>query len=173
MAMTGPDPSAGLPEGIPAGDRAAVERWRRVERLAHVMDSAVRVPGTDRRIGADGLVGLVPGLGDAATLGVAGLIVVEAIRLGARGSTIARMLLTVALDALIGAVPLVGWIGDFAYKGNSRNVALLRRHALDPTRTRAESRRAVVVTVIALLVIAVLIVVAVGALLAWGISRLG
>ncbi len=153
-------------------DPDAAQRWRRVDRLAHVMDEAVRVPGTQRRVGVDGLVGMVPGIGDAATFGVAGLIVVEGVRLGARGSTIVRMLLNVALDALMGTVPVVGWLSDFVFKANSRNVALLRRHALDPDRTRAQSRTAVALTVVGLVAVLLLVVAAAVGLVVWLTSLL-
>lgn len=164
-----PDPRhSSAPAAVPASaDPETVERWDRVERLAWIMDSAIAVPGTDRRIGADGLLGLIPGIGDAASFGVAGLIVVEGVRLGARGATLVRMLLNVGVDAAMGLVPLIGWLGDFAFKANTRNVMLLRRHAVDPARTQDDSRRAVALAIVSLIGLLVLLVGAVVALVVW------
>lgn len=90
------------------------------------------MPGTSLRFGLDPILGLVPGLGDAAGAVLAGWLVVEAWRIGVAPATIGRMVLNVALDAAVGAVPVLGDIFDFAWKANLRNVALLERHAADP-----------------------------------------
>ncbi len=126
-------------------DDERAQREQRVRRLAHLLDDAVRVPGTERRVGLDGLLGLIPGLGDLTSLGLAGVVVLEAVRLGAHGATLARMLANVAVDAVLGAVPVLGWIADFGFKANRRNVALLERHVVDEEGTRRSSRRALVV----------------------------
>ena len=104
------------------------EREReRLERLAWWMDERFRIPGTNRRVGLDGLLGLVPGIGDTATTLVAAWIVVEAWRMGAPTHLIGRMAANVAVDGVIGSVPLFGDIFDFAFKANSRNIRLLRQ----------------------------------------------
>jgi hypothetical protein len=99
----------------------------RLEMLAWWMDERFRIPGTNRRVGLDGLVGLVPGIGDTATTLVAAWIVVEAWRMGAPAHLVGRMAANVAIDSLAGSVPLVGDIFDIAFKANSRNIRLLRR----------------------------------------------
>lgn len=137
------------------------------ERLARLLDSQFRVPGTRMRFGVDGLLGLVPGVGAPAGMALSTMVIVQAVRLGARGSTVARMVLNVALDTVVGAIPLIGSVFDFAYKANNRNVALLQRHALDPAGTEAESRRAVRRTLIAVVVAIIATFVAVTALIAW------
>jgi hypothetical protein len=85
------------------------------------------------------LLGLVPGAGDALGAGVALWIVLQAARLGAPATTLLRMLANVAIDALIGAVPVAGDVFDFAWKANLRNVDLLERHVADPTGARRAS----------------------------------
>lgn len=98
-----------------------------IERLATLMDDAFRVPGTRWRFGWDGVIGLIPGVGDAATAVVALVPVAAAWRLGASRWVIARMLANVAVDSAVGALPVVGDAFDFYFKANRRNARLLRR----------------------------------------------
>ena len=104
-------------------------------RLADLMDSTFRLPG-GFRFGLDGLIGLIPGVGDLAGAAVSLYIVARAHRLGVSRATLYRMLLNVGAEALIGTIPLVGDIFDFAFKANLRNLALLERKLPPP-----ESRR--------------------------------
>lgn len=106
---------------------AEFQTLRRLQRLAGFMDSALRVPGTRWRIGADALVGLLPGIGDSATALVSLYLVAEAWRLGATTGTKARMLGNVAVDLIVGSVPLVGDVFDVGFRANRRNVNLLQR----------------------------------------------
>lgn len=101
---------------------------RRVARLAYWLDDRFRIPGTGRRVGLDGLVGLIPGIGDTATTLVAAYIVAEAARLGVPKRTIARMLANVGVDFAIGLVPLIGDLADLTWKANRRNARLLHDH---------------------------------------------
>ncbi len=100
----------------------------RLETLAHLMDTAFVIPGINRRVGFDALIGLVPVIGDLAGMVISSFIVYEAKRLGAPRWLVARMGLNVAFDGLIGAVPVAGDLFDAAFKANRRNVQLLRRH---------------------------------------------
>jgi Domain of unknown function (DUF4112) len=121
---------------------------QRVARLAHWLDDRFRIPGTRRRIGLDGLVGLIPGIGDTATALIASYIVLEAARLGVPKGTIARMLANVGIDYLLGLVPLAGDLADFAWKANRRNARMLRDHLIarrdDPPRAGADRARSTV-----------------------------
>jgi hypothetical protein len=101
---------------------------RRLDRFAHLSDSAYRIPIIGRRIGLDGLVGLVPGIGDGVTALAALYPVVEAWKLGVPKALLLRMLVNIGTDSVLGAVPIAGDLFDFAFKANRRNVALLRRH---------------------------------------------
>ncbi|WP_072008618.1 DUF4112 domain-containing protein [Hymenobacter sp. IS2118] len=106
----------------------ADERLRWVERVARLMDSQFRLPGTQFRFGLDPLLGLVPVVGDLSTLAVSGALLMTMMRHGASGAVVVRMALNILLDTVIGAIPILGNVFDFAYKSNERNVALLRRH---------------------------------------------
>jgi len=103
-----------------------------LRRFAVWLDAGIAVPGTSIRVGLDPLLGLVPGLGDAAGALLAAWILVEAIRMGASRATLARIAFNIAVDALVGAVPVLGDVFDVVWKANLKNVALLERHAIDP-----------------------------------------
>ena len=117
-----------------AAESGRVVRVERLRRVARLLDSAIGIPGTRFRVGFDGLVGLIPGGGDALTALFALWIVYEARRLGLPGTKIARMLLNVGVDAAIGVVPVLGDLFDFAFKANLRNIAIIDRHFGEPPR---------------------------------------
>jgi hypothetical protein len=96
--------------------------------VAHWLDDVLRIPGTRIRVGLDPILGLVPGGGDAVMAAVSLVIVARARQLGAPPGLIAAMLGNVALDFLVGLVPVAGDLLDAGIKCNRRNVTLLRRH---------------------------------------------
>jgi hypothetical protein len=108
--------------------RTRAERIARIEALAALLDTAFLIPGTNIRFGFDALIGLVPGIGDALTTAVSLWLVKEARALGAPGHLIARMLGNIALDSVVGVVPLLGDAFDLMWKSNRRNLHLLRKH---------------------------------------------
>jgi hypothetical protein len=134
--------------GGSAEDRARrdLERLRAITR---VFDQAFAIPGTKWRFGLDALFGLVPGLGDIA----GGLVAVYALRvarnLGAPPAIQLHMLSNIALDALIGMVPVAGDLFDFAFKAQTRNLALLDAYAATPHRAARRSRRGLVLMAVA------------------------
>lgn len=107
------------------GQRRALRRTKKVSRL---LDDAVRIPGTDYRIGADAIVGALPVAGDAVTGAVSLYIVAEAARLGVPPAVLGRMLLYVGADVAIGSVPVLGDVADVAFKSSRWNVSLLEKH---------------------------------------------
>ncbi len=108
-----------------ADKRATLEH---LDRLAYWLDDRFRVPGTGFRVGLDGLVGLVPGVGDVATNAVTAYIVYRAWRLGIPKPVLLRMLANLGIDTVVGIVPVAGDLLDLGFKANRRNVRLLRRH---------------------------------------------
>ena len=106
----------------------ADERLRWVAGIARLMDSQFRLPGTQFRFGLDPLLGLLPVVGDLSTFAISGALLLTMLRHGASGAVVVRMALNILMDTIIGAIPLLGNVFDFAYKSNERNVALLRRH---------------------------------------------
>ncbi|HEV8674045.1 MAG TPA: DUF4112 domain-containing protein [Methylomirabilota bacterium] len=120
---TDPAPGPGAPE-------AAAPVAAGPERLAFWLDQAVGIPGTRIRVGLDPIIGLLlPGAGDALTALLASYIVLVATRSGLPRVVVARMIFNVAVDLLVGSVPVLGDLFDAGWKANVRNVRLLRRYA--------------------------------------------
>jgi hypothetical protein len=124
-----------------------------LQRLARALDAAVRVPGTNVRIGLDAVLGLIPGAGDVAGGLLSTFIILHAARLGAPGSVLARMVMNVAIDSLVGAVPILGDLFDVGWKSNMRNVQLLERFATKPAATRRVSRLTVAAAIAAVVLV--------------------
>jgi hypothetical protein len=116
-------------------------RLERLRRVARLLDSAIQLPGTRFRFGLDPLIGLVPGIGDAIGAIFSTMIVFQAARLGAPKSTLVRMMANVAIDTLVGEIPLAGDLFDFGWKSNTRNIALLEQHMDRPVAAKVASRR--------------------------------
>ncbi len=108
------------------------EELAELERFAALLDAQIGIPGTRFRVGLDGLLGLLPGIGDGAGALLSLYIVLRARSLGAPPGLLARMLVNVAVDSAVGAVPIAGDLFDMIYKANRRNVRLLRQHFEKP-----------------------------------------
>jgi hypothetical protein len=113
-----------LADRLPRTD--ALSARERIMRLEHLLEGVIRIPGLGRRIGADAIVGLVPGIGDAAMAAMGLYLVWEARNLGASRTLLLRMLANVGIDAALGSVPVAGDLFDFFYRSNSRNLKLIR-----------------------------------------------
>ena len=100
----------------------------RLEALAKLMDGAFVIPGTNIRMGLDGIIGLVPVAGDMISGLISTYMIREARQLGAPSWLIARMAANTLLDTTIGAIPLLGDAFDVMFRANMKNMALLRRH---------------------------------------------
>ena len=114
----------------------------RLDRLADLLDTRYGIPGTGIRFGLDGLLGLIPGIGDVAALGPSAYLVWRGYKLGADRGTLARMAANSGIDFVVGGVPLLGDVFDVAFKANRRNIDLLKRdlmaRAAAPTPRRTE-----------------------------------
>ena len=86
------------------------------------------IPGTNRRVGLDSLVGLIPVVGDLATAAMGAWIVWEARNLGMPKWQLARMAANVGFDTLVGAIPFAGDVFDFLFKSNTKNLRIIRKH---------------------------------------------
>jgi len=111
----------------PFGTLTREQRIARLEALAKLLDVAFIVPGTNVRYGIDGIIGLIPVIGDIITTAISLWLVREARALGAPWHLTARMLGNVALDGAVGLVPVIGDAFDVMFRANIRNVKLLRR----------------------------------------------
>jgi hypothetical protein len=111
----------------PFGNLTREQRLARLDALAKLLDVAFILPGTNIRYGIDGLIGLIPVIGDLITTAISLWLVREARALGAPWHITARMLANVALDGVVGMVPLAGDAFDVMFRANVRNVRMLRR----------------------------------------------
>ena len=111
----------------PFGELTREQRLARLEALSKLLDVAFVLPGTNIRYGIDGLIGLIPVVGDIITTAISLWLVREARALGAPWHITSRMLANVALDGVVGLVPLAGDAFDVMFRANVRNVRLLRR----------------------------------------------
>lgn len=112
----------------------------KLNRLAWLLDNSFRIPGTQMRFGLDGLIGLIPGIGDAAGAVISSHILTQAAQMGAPKSLLLKMGFNIALDALLGLIPFIGDISDFVFKANQQNVKLLNDYLENPQRTVTHSR---------------------------------
>jgi len=119
-----PETDVAAGETATASEEAAL---RRVETVSRALDDAVRVPGTTFRVGIDPVVGILPGAGDGVIAAISLYPLVEAYRLGASRATLAKMLTLVAIDAVVGSIPVIGSVFDAVWKANKWNVELIQR----------------------------------------------
>jgi Domain of unknown function (DUF4112) len=120
-------------------DRAQIQEI--VNRLSRWMDTAFEIPGVGWRFGFDAIIGLIPGIGDLATTLVSLYILLLASRIGLPRITLARMGMNVAIDMILGSLPLVGDVFDVWWKANQMNAALLderlRQSPIEARRAKA------------------------------------
>ena len=114
------------------------------------MDAQFRIPGTNIRFGLDGIIGLIPGVGDFSSFLISAYLVSMAVNKGASGFVVARMLFNISVDALVGAVPILGDIFDVAFKANQRNMKLLKEHYTEG-RHKGSAAKVIIPVVIVLL----------------------
>ena len=101
------------------------EKLLRLKRLSHNLDEAFTIPGTERKIGIDPIIGLIPGGGDLIGGALSIYIMHAGIRMGMPRSVIIRMFGNIALEFIIGCIPIIGDLFDAMWKSNQRNVKLI------------------------------------------------
>ena len=121
-------PRAPMFEAIKAAGPSRADSVARLEALAHLLDSAFQIPGTNHRVGIDAILGLIPGIGDLVSTALASYIIWEARQLGLPRWKIARMIGNVAVDTTVGAIPFAGDLFDVAFRANRRNMKIVREH---------------------------------------------
>ena len=97
-----------------------------LERVESWLDTKFRLPVIGYRFGLDGIIGLIPGVGDTLTAATSGVFIADAWKMGARKRTLGKMAANLGLDFAVGLVPIVGDLLDFAFKSNVKNLRLLR-----------------------------------------------
>ncbi len=136
-------------EALKTAGPSRADSLARITLLAKLLDNAFVIPGLNRRVGLDSVIGLVPGVGDAISAAIASYIIWEARQLGLPRWKIARMIGNVAVDTTIGAIPLAGDLFDVFFKSNERNLRIIHEHLgitkrgprqIDGTAVRVEER---------------------------------
>ncbi len=107
----------------------SVELERSLDQLSRWMDGLFRIPGLGWRFGLDAIVGLIPGLGDTLTSVASFYILAAGVRYRVPKVTLLRMGLNIAIDYVLGSVPVIGDLFDAWWKSNQMNVELLRKRA--------------------------------------------
>lgn len=145
---------------------------KKLDKLAWVLDSSIRVPGTSWTIGLDGLIGLVPGVGDLTAGALSSYILLQAVRLGIAPAVIMRMVLNVLLETVVGVIPVVGDLFDFVFKANQRNVRLMQSYLARPEPVKRRSALTVVLVIFGIIAALVFTIWLVISLLGWLIQLL-
>ena len=117
-----------LAQELPDVSRDPQAVRNRVEAMEKVLERAFVVPGINRPIGLDSIVGLIPVVGDVVTAAMGAYIVWEARNLGMSKLQLTRMAANVGFDTALGAIPLVGDVFDFFWRSNSKNLRIIRKH---------------------------------------------
>ncbi len=128
-------------------DTAALQRIRMVGKL---LEGIIAVPGTDKKVGLDPIIGLLTGGGDSVGFMMSAYILVESLRFKLPKETLLRMLTNVAIDAVVGAVPFLGDVFDFFWKSNSKNIRLLEAHLANPKEQTAADKGFILLVLVAL-----------------------
>ena len=143
----------------PSRHRNELLRDENLDTLSHLLDDFIRIPGTPIRFGLDGIVGFIPGIGDIVGGLASCIIIVAAWMRGVPKVLIARMVLNVAVETLVGAVPVFGNLFDIGWRANRRNYALLTRSLDEPGRPTWSSWLFIILVCVALLALVLLPIV--------------
>lgn len=141
------------PAVVPEVSTLDPRRLARLRRVGWLLDNSLPIPGTRFRLGIDQLIGLVPGIGDLIGGLLSLYIIVESSRMGAPRGVLVRMGWNVAIDTLVGEIPILGDLFDIGFKANIRNLALLDGYLQRPVEVRRSSHRFVALLVVGLLLL--------------------
>ena len=117
-----------LASALPNVGRDPASVRQRVEALEALLERALTLPGINRPIGLDAIVGLIPVIGDFVTAAMGSYLIWEARNLGMSKWQMARMAGHIGVDTALGAIPFVGDLFDFAYRSNSKNLRIIKKH---------------------------------------------
>jgi hypothetical protein len=124
---------------------------KRIARLVRLMDSEFKIPGTTITFGLDPVIGLLPVLGDLIDYGISAYLIIAMLQNGASSKSVAKMILNITFDALLGMIPFAGRFVDIFYKANRRNLVLAIEHFEEGK--HAGRARDVIIPILAILAI--------------------
>jgi hypothetical protein len=140
-----------------------------LRRFAYLMDEAVAIPGTRRRVGLDAAVGLIPGVGDAIGGMLSAWIVIGALRHRVPARKVWRMIVNILVDVLVGSIPLAGDAFDFLFEENLMNlkILLIHRDRIQAPRTTPQIFGAATAILAIILGVALAVAIGVVVLIIW------
>jgi hypothetical protein len=140
-----------------------------LRKFARLLDEAFVIPGTNRRIGLDAGLGLIPGVGDIVGGVLSAAVVIGALRHRVPGHVIVRMVINVLGDLLVGAIPVLGDVADFFFEQNVINMKLLLKHRDRSRPPRSTKKIFFIASLIVLLILsfAIALAIAVMSLIVW------
>lgn len=121
------DPIRRMAGMLPLGTDAAAIR-QRVVAMEHLLEGLFTIPGTNRKVGLDVLIGIIPVAGDVIAAAMGSWLVWEARNLGMSKLQMARMFGNVGTDFLLGLIPIIGVVPDFFFRSNTRNLRIIKKH---------------------------------------------
>jgi Domain of unknown function (DUF4112) len=150
------------------GNFSHAPRLKRMRQLSRILDSAFVIPGTKQRMGLDPILGLIPGGGDTVSAALSSYIIIEAALMGLPRSSLMRMVLNLAIDTIVGSVPILGDIFDLASKANLRNMQIVENHAKSPQPSARVDKLFIILLIGGLLIL----IFAAGSITLWLLSSI-
>ncbi len=102
-----------------------------IEPISKLLDSTFKIPGTNIKFGLDPIIGTIPVLGDLSTFLISAMIFNKMAKRGASRKVVILMALNLIIDLVVGSIPFIGWLFDFGFRANDKNVRLLKEHYLE------------------------------------------
>lgn len=164
-------PAPAAPAPADAAPAARVPSSPLTSGIARVLDDLVRIPGTRYRVGVDPVIGLVPGVGDAVGIVVAGVVMVEAVRNRVPVRILFRIGWNYLVDAVLGTIPFVGDVADVAHKATSKNLRLVNR-TIAEGKTIDTTARGYILRAVGAVALMLLILLGMAGLALWGLLKL-
>ena len=147
-------------------------KLKSLDKLAWLLDSSIKIPGTNRTIGLDGIIGLIPGIGDAFAGMLSGYIVIKALLMGLPIFVIGQMVVNMVIEGVVGVIPFFGDIFDFIFKSNRRNVRLMQNYLEDPKETAERSASSVIAFLVVLFFVFLITIWLIFKTLGWAVSMM-
>ena len=133
-------------------------RLKRLRQLSGLLDNIITIPGTKVGIGLDPIIGLIPIGGDFLGLIFSFYIIIEAAQLGVPTATLGRMVMNVIVDSLVGAIPMLGDLFDFAWKANNYNIILLEESLKSPQQNQKADKSFILIFTVGLFLLAIVLI---------------
>ncbi|WP_353930973.1 DUF4112 domain-containing protein [Okeanomitos corallinicola TIOX110] len=146
------------PQKITIESEGYAPTLKRLRHISRLLDNAITIPGTEVGIGLDPLMGLIPVGGDALGLIFSIYIIIESAKLGVSQSTVGRMIVNIIIDALVGAIPMLGDLFDVAWTANRYNLKLLEEYLQSPGEKKQADQGFILVLFAGLILLAIVLI---------------